>query len=110
MGGAISEDVAEDAMAFSREGAAWLWEAVSMWDTSEHDPQYEQWATSVGEAMRPHSLANGYTNLTDDQGEAWRRGVHGSEAKHRRLRAVKAAWDPGNLLRFNKNIAPATAE
>ncbi|MHA5049707.1 BBE domain-containing protein [Streptomyces sp. SD15] len=34
---------------------------------------------------------------------------HGSEAKHQRLRAVKAAWDPDNLLRFNKNIAPATA-
>ncbi|WP_086748426.1 BBE domain-containing protein [Streptomyces europaeiscabiei] len=26
-----------------------------------------------------------------------------------RLRAVKAAWDPDNLLRFNKNIPPATA-
>ncbi|MEU9284536.1 BBE domain-containing protein [Streptomyces sp. NPDC048275] len=108
MGGAISEDVAEDATAFSREGAAWLWEAVSMWDDPDHDPQYEQWATTVGEAMRTHSMTSGYTNLTDDRGEAWRRGVHGSEAKHQRLRAVKAAWDPDNLLRFNKNIAPAT--
>ncbi|MFI8186785.1 BBE domain-containing protein [Actinacidiphila glaucinigra] len=26
----------------------------------------------------------------------------------RRLRSVKAAWDPRNLLRFNKNIAPGT--
>ncbi|WP_406197843.1 FAD-binding oxidoreductase [Streptomyces europaeiscabiei] len=109
MGGAISEDFAEDATAFSREGAAWLWEAVSMWDAPEHDARYEQWATTVSEAMRPHSLTNGYTNLTDDLGGAWRRGVHGSETKHRRLRAVKAAWDPDNLLRFNKNISPATA-
>ncbi|WP_329567948.1 BBE domain-containing protein [Streptomyces sp. NBC_01361] len=109
MGGAISEDTAEDAMAFSREGAAWLWEAVSMWDTSEHDALYEQWATAMAEAMRPHSLTNGYTNLTDDQGPQWRRTVHGSEAKHRRLGAVKAAWDPENLLRFNKNITPESA-
>ena len=109
MGGAISEDVAEDATAFSREGAAWLWEAVSMWDDAEHDPQYEQSAQAITEAMRPHALAAGYTNLTDDQGEEWRRGVHGSEAKYRRLQAVKATWDPDNLLRFNKNIAPATA-
>ena len=58
--------------------------------------------------MRPHALTNGYANLSDDLGEQWRRGVHGSEAKHRRLRAVKAAWDPHNLLRFNKNIAPET--
>ncbi|MGW1025421.1 FAD-binding oxidoreductase [Streptomyces sp. NPDC002577] len=110
MGGAISEDTAEDAMAFSRAGAAWLWEAVSMWDTPEHDTQYAQWATTLTEAMRPHSLTSGYTNLTDDLGEAWCRGVHGGEAKHRRLRAVKAAWDPDNLLRFNKNIAPAEPE
>ncbi|WP_030621536.1 FAD-binding oxidoreductase [Streptomyces fulvoviolaceus] len=110
MGGAISEDVAEDATAFSREGAAWLWEAVSMWDGPEQDAQYEESAKHITEAMRPHALAAGYTNLTDDLGEAWRRGVHGSEAKHRRLRAVKAAWDPANLLRFNKNIAPTTAE
>lgn len=110
MGGAISEDVGEDAMAFSREGAAWLWEAVSMWDASEHDPQYDAWATALAEAVRPLSLASGYTNLTDDQGEAWLRGIHGGETKHRRLREVKAAWDPGNLLRYNKNIAPASAE
>lgn len=106
MGGAISEDVAEDATAFSREGAAWLWEAVSMWDSHEHDPRYEKSAKHIAEAMRPHTLAAGYTNLTDDQGEQWRRGVHGSEAKYRRLQAVKATWDPDNLLRYNKNIAP----
>ncbi|WP_406118035.1 hypothetical protein [Streptomyces sp. NBC_00989] len=61
MGGAISEDVAEDATAFSPEGAAWLWEAVSMWDAPEHDPQYEEPAKRITEAMRPHALASGYT-------------------------------------------------
>jgi FAD/FMN-containing dehydrogenase len=106
MGGAISEDVAEDAVAFSREGAAWLWEAVSMWDTPEHDPLYEQRADDITDAMRPHSLSSCYINLTDDQGEQWRRGVHGSEAKYRRLTEIKTAWDPRNLLRHNKNIAP----
>ncbi|RNF78234.1 FAD-binding oxidoreductase [Streptomyces botrytidirepellens] len=110
MGGAISDDAAEDAMAFSREGAAWLWEAVSMWDSPEHDLEHELWATAVDAAVRPHSLANGYTNLTEDLGGDWRRGVHGSDAKYQRLRAVKAAWDRHNLLRFNKNIAPASAE
>jgi FAD/FMN-containing dehydrogenase len=109
LGGAISEDVAEDAVAFSREGAAWLWEAVSSWDAPEYDPQYEQWAKDFADAIRPHSLTSGYTNLTDDQGEQWRRGVHGSEAKHRRLTATKAAWDPRNLLRHNKNITPDNA-
>ncbi|MGW2047696.1 FAD-binding oxidoreductase [Streptomyces sp. NPDC001858] len=110
MGGAISEDVDEDAMAFSRAGAAWLWEAIAKWDAPEHDAPYDEWATALTEAMQPHALTNAYANLSDDLGEEWRRGVHGSEAKHQRLRAVKAAWDPRNLLRFNKNITPGTAD
>ncbi|MFF3559611.1 FAD-binding oxidoreductase [Streptomyces sp. NPDC002574] len=110
MGGAICEDVDEDAMAFSREGATWLWESICKWDAPEHDAQYDAWATTLTEAMRPHALTNGYINLTDDLGEEWRRGVHGSDAKHQRLRSVKAAWDPHNLLRFNKNIAPGTTD
>ena len=109
LGGAISEDVAEDAVAFSRTGAAWVWEAVSMWDAPEHDPLHERWANDITHAMRPHGLSNGYTNLTDDQGEQWRRGVHGGQAKHRRLTAIKKTWDPHNLLRHNKNIAPDPA-
>ncbi|ASQ92052.1 FAD-binding oxidoreductase [Streptomyces sp. 11-1-2] len=107
MGGAISEDTAEDAVAFSRERAAWLWEAVGMWNAPEDDTRYAQWATALDAAVRPHSLTNGYPNLTDDLGEDWRRTVHGSAAKHQRLRAVKATWDPDNLLRFNKDIPPA---
>ena len=93
-GGYLPADVPLNpgATAFSREGAAWLWEAVGMGDAPEHDARYEQWATTVDEALRPLSLASGCTNLTDDLGEAWRGGVHGSEAKHRRLRAVKDAW------------------
>ncbi|WP_405734167.1 hypothetical protein OG607_39250 [Streptomyces sp. NBC_01537] len=69
----------EDATAFSREGAAWVWEAVSMRDAPEHDSQYEQWATAI------------------------------SEAKHQRQGAVKTACDPHNLLRYNKNITPGNA-
>ncbi|MGO4755858.1 BBE domain-containing protein [Streptomyces sp. 2MCAF27] len=33
--------------------------------------------------------------------------MYGSEAKYRRLAEIKAVWDPRNLLRHNKNIAPA---
>ncbi|WP_411153017.1 BBE domain-containing protein [Streptomyces sp. A30] len=76
-----------------------------MWDEPEPDQQYDR-VKNFNEAMRPRSLTSGYINLTDDRGEQWRHGVHGSEAKHQRLRAAKAAWDPHNLLRYNKNITP----
>jgi hypothetical protein len=58
--------------------------------------------------MRPHTLPNAYINLSEDQGKEWRRGVYGSEAKHRRLTEIKTAWDPKNLLRHNKNITPTS--
>jgi FAD/FMN-containing dehydrogenase len=108
LGGAISEDVDEDATAFSRAGASWLWEAAFQWAEPEHDALFDAWADATLAAMRPHTLPNAYINLTEDQGEEWRRGVYGSEAKHRRLTEIKTAWDPRNLLRHNKNITPTT--
>ncbi|WP_328875427.1 FAD-binding oxidoreductase [Streptomyces sp. NBC_00287] len=107
-GGAFSEDVDEDATAFSRAGASWLWEAGCQWAEPEHDARMDAWADATLAAMRPHTLPNSYINLTEDQGEEWRRGVYGSEAKYRRLTEIKAAWDPKNLLRHNKNITPTT--
>ncbi|MEV7890036.1 FAD-binding oxidoreductase [Streptomyces sp. NPDC002817] len=107
LGGAISEDVDEDATAFSRAGASWLWETATVWTDPEQDAAFDAWAGTTVAALRPHTLPNAYINLTEDQGEAWRRGVYGSEAKYRRLTETKAAWDPRNLLRHNKNIAPA---
>ncbi|HKT05271.1 MAG TPA: FAD-binding oxidoreductase [Rugosimonospora sp.] len=106
LGGAISEDVPEDAVAFSRAGAAWVWEAVAIWDEPEQDREYDEWADRAVTLLRPYSLTNAYTNLTRDLGEQWRRGAFGAEAKYRRLQRIKAAWDPHNLFRYNKNITP----
>ncbi|WP_075731535.1 FAD-binding oxidoreductase [Streptomyces acidiscabies] len=106
-GGAFSEDTDEDAMAFSRTGAGWLWETATIWEDREHDADFDTWLDGTATALRPHTLPNAYTNLTQDQGAEWRRGVWGGEAKYRRLRDLKAEWDPRNLLRFNKNIEPA---
>jgi hypothetical protein len=52
-------------------------------------------------------LGNGYVNLSLDRGPEWLRGLYGSADKYERIERVKTAWDPRNLLRHNKNIAPA---
>lgn len=109
LGGAISEDTDEDATAFSRTGATWLWETATMWTERTHDTAHDTWSDETAAAMRPHSLPNAYINLTDDQGEAWRHTAWGSRAKYQRLAEIKAAWDARNLLRYNKNIAPQQA-
>jgi FAD/FMN-containing dehydrogenase len=104
MGGAISDDFAEDSVAFSRQGAAAFWECVGQWDDPDQDEVFSAWVDAAAAAMPLR--VNGYSNLSNDHGEAWRRGLWGSAEKFARLRAVKAKWDPRNLFRFNKNITP----
>jgi len=104
--GAISEDFSEDSVAFSREGTSWFWECVSQWDNPANDDAFERWTVETSEALRSHMRANGYVNLTSDQGPEWLRGLYGPPAKYQRLLDAKKAWDPHNLLRFNKNFKP----
>ena len=105
MGGAIDE-VEEDTMAFSRSGASWFWDTVATWALPEQDDLDVAWVQSVRDAMRPHSLANAYVNLTSERGRGFVRRAYG-EQKFKRLSELKRVWDPANLLRFNKNIEPA---
>jgi FAD/FMN-containing dehydrogenase len=101
-------DFDEDSVAFSRTGAMWLWEAVVQWDDPARDDQFLAFTAEALASVKPHVLSNSYVNLTAHQGEEWLRGLYGSPRKFRRLQALKAEWDPRNLLRFNKNIEPAS--
>lgn len=106
LGGAISEDYAEDSVAFSREGAGWFWETVGLWEGPENDEIFVRWVDDMLAALKPHLRSNGYVNLSTDQGAEWLRGLYGSPTKYQRLEKVKTEWDPHNLLRFQKNIQP----
>ncbi|MEH0421422.1 FAD-binding oxidoreductase [Streptomyces sp. B21-083] len=101
-------DFDEDSTAFSRTGATWLWEVVVQWDDPARDADFLDFTTDVHASVQPYVLSNSYVNLTANQGEEWIRGLYGSPEKFRRLQALKAEWDPRNLLRFNKNIEPAS--
>lgn len=104
LGGAISEDTAEGAMAFSREGASWFWEVATQWDDPAVDEVYRSWADGLHADLLPHVRSNCYVNLSTDQGPQWRRGVWGAPEKYQRLAEAKTKWDPENMLRANKNI------
>ncbi|MCW2997852.1 MAG: linked oxidase-like protein [Solirubrobacterales bacterium] len=106
MGGA-AEDFDEDATAFSRTGAKWLWEVLGQWDPPESDAEYDGWVDGVMDALKPFSLRNGYVNLSTDQGPDWLEGLYGSAEKWNRIVALKAKWDPENRLRHNKNVKVA---
>jgi FAD/FMN-containing dehydrogenase len=106
MGGAITEDFAEDSVAFSREGASWFWESVGQWDGAAQDAAYAAWADRSLADLKQDMRANGYVNLTCDLGPEWLKGLYGSPRKYARLIEQKQKWDPHNLLRFNKNFKP----
>jgi hypothetical protein len=55
--------------------------------------------------MRSFSTGGTYINfLTEEEGDARIRAAYG--ANYERLVSLKSTWDPGNLFRANKNLAP----
>ena len=107
--GAMTEDFEEDSMAFSRENANFLFEAVGIWTRREEDRANVGWIDGVVDAARPQMLTSAYINLTSDNNLEWLKGVYGKPEKFQRLVDLKTKWDPQNLLRYNRNIPPATA-
>lgn len=105
--GGANDDFDEDSCAYSREGAAWLWEVLGQWDPVEADEAYQGWVDGTMDALGPYSLKNGYVNLSTDRGAEWLRGLYGSEEKWKRIVALKQTWDPDNRLSHNKNILRA---
>ena len=64
------------------------------------------WVRQAWERIRPFSTGGNYVNfqLADDD-DARTAAAYGRN--YERLRRVKAAYDPGNLFRVNRNIPPA---
>src|SRR4051794_20190943 len=105
-------EIPDDATAFgSSRSARWAVSMVAMGlpdgDDEEAFAADRAWARGFWEAMRPFA-PNGatYVNFERDADEARVRDSYG-EAKHHRLAALKAVWDPDNVFHHNTNIRPA---
>lgn len=69
---------------------------------------YRSWVRHAWADIRPHSTGGNYVNFqTDDEGSD--RTIDAYRDTYRRLATVKSSYDPGNLFRVNRNIAPAPA-
>ncbi|MFY1693115.1 FAD-binding oxidoreductase [Plantactinospora sp. WMMB782] len=60
----------------------------------------------LAEALHPWTVGGAFLNFL---GDTRRTATAYSAADHRRLRLVKAAYDPGNLFRAGHNIPPASS-
>ena len=102
--GAVAR-VSPDATAFAGRDARWNATFTSAWvDPSEDEPKIEL-ARAFSRGLAPWALAGGYLNYAV---EASADGLEAEFGAYRfeRLRAVKRAFDPDNVFRFNHNISP----
>lgn len=105
IGGALNEHDEADGAVGNRE-AAWACVIQSMWspDSPAGDAN-RAWVRGAWEALKPFSTGGNYVNFqtADEPSERTADAYRGNLD---RLREVKAAYDPHNLFRVNRNIRP----
>jgi FAD/FMN-containing dehydrogenase len=104
-GGALSR-VAEDATAFGNRHAPWNIHYLSMWADSADTDRNIAHTRRLSQAMKPWTTGPAYLNFLGDEGPERIAAAFGPQ-KYRRLRDLKARYDPTNLFRNNQNIPPA---
>ena len=95
----------EDHSAVGNRDAAAVLNIGGSWERADDDRKNIEWARGAWRDLRQFSTGGTYVNfLTEDDGDDRTRAAY--RTNYARLAEVKAAWDPTNLLRTNKNILP----
>jgi FAD/FMN-containing dehydrogenase len=95
----------EDHCGAGARDARWVLNVTGSWESQADDAKNIAWARGCWQDMLPFSTGSAYLNfMTEDEGAD--RLLQGYGKNHARLRELKAKWDPDNLFRHNKNIAP----
>jgi FAD/FMN-containing dehydrogenase len=104
VGGALNRLPADHSAAGNRDASVVL-NITASWESKADDAANVEWAQDAWRNMRRFSTGGTYVNfLTEEEGDERIRAAYG--ANYRRLVDVKTKWDPANLFRANKNIAP----
>ena len=104
IGGAIGR-LPQAHSAVGNRDAAFVFNVTGSWEQSKDDEENIEWARSAWRDMRSFSTGGTYVNfLTEEEGDARIRAAYGNN--YDRLVAIKKRWDPDNVFRVNKNIAP----
>lgn len=95
----------EDHSAVGNRDAAFVLNITGSWEKAEDDAANIEWARETWRDMRRFSTGGTYVNfLTEEEGGDRIKAAYGRN--HARLVEIKTKWDPTNLFRLNKNIAP----
>jgi FAD/FMN-containing dehydrogenase len=105
IGGELNRLPADHSPVGNRDAAVVL-NITSQWEKAEDDTANIEWTRNAWKDLRRFSTGGTYINfLTDDEPGERIQAAYGGNLE--RLAQVKAQWDPDNLFRTNKNIAPA---
>ena len=78
---------------------------AASWEKVEDDHANIEWTRAAWRDLRCFSTGGTYVNfLTEEEGDERIRAAYGNN--YQRLAEAKSKWDPDNLFRMNKNIAP----
>jgi len=104
LGGALNEHDNDDDGVVGNRDARFAIGIKGMWEAGEPDADaYREWIRQAWTRIRPFSTGGNYINFqTADEDDERIRQTYG--ANFDRLVEVKAAYDPDNLFRVNRNI------
>jgi FAD/FMN-containing dehydrogenase len=107
IGGALDRLPNDHSAAGNRDATVVL-NITASWESADEDRRNVEWARGAWQDMRRFSTGGTYVNfLTEEEPDDRVRAAYGANLG--RLAEVKATWDPENLFRMNKNIAPSLA-
>ena len=104
IGGALNQ-LPADYSAVGNRDAAFVLAIACAWEKPEDDAANIAWVRSTWQDVRRFSTGGTYVNfLTEEEGDERIHAAYGDN--YSRLAQLKAKWDPANLFRANKNVAP----
>ncbi|MFL6199208.1 MAG: FAD-binding oxidoreductase [Thermoanaerobaculia bacterium] len=104
IGGALNGLAEEHSPVGNRE-ARYVLNVAGSWEQAGDDAANLGWARDAWNDMKSFSTGGTYINfLTEDEGPERTKAALGKGLQ--RLAEVKARWDPQNVFRTNRNIAP----
>ncbi len=105
--GPVNRQAADYSPAGNRDARS-VFNIAGSWEKPEDDASNIGWARTAWQDLRRFSTGGTYVNfLTEEEGGE---RIHAAYGRHyERLAKLKAKWDPDNLFRQNKNIAPLVA-
>ena len=104
LGGAITDKAADDGAVGNRD-AEFIAGVAAMWEDDGRDAEHIAWARDGWNRFKQFSTGGNYVNFQMPDDDAARTAA-AYGPNYRRLQTVKAAYDPENFFRVNRNVSP----